>query len=407
MKDGHAVKSRIDDIEVLRGCAVLLVVLHHAHGSLITWSHPVLDGLAAYINGWYGVDLFFAISGFVIARDLLPRLQACNDGQSKFRVTVAFWIRRAWRLLPSAWLWLLLILVAARVFNESGAFGNWTSNLEATVAGVLQVANIRFAEVVSAGEFYGASFAYWSLSLEEQFYICLPLVALLAKRWLPMLLAVLIAVQMVADRDMMLPVFRSDALMLGVLLAIWSRTPYHAMVRPSFLAALPGMGTIVLLAILLCMGITGSQVFSVISYKYSVIAVLAVLLVWIASYDLDLLITPKPLRRLMLWVGSRSYAIYLIHIPAFFLTREIWFRLRPEDIADSSLTLPMIAMALALLLIASELNYRLIESPLRRYGTTIADNFLSRAHSASDIELHNDSSLTSRRDHAKTTTQPD
>lgn len=405
MTSGQTAKGRIDDIEVLRGCAVLLVVLHHAHSDLITWSHPLFDRLAAYIGGWYGVDLFFAISGFVIARDLLPKLQACGDGQSRFRITVAFWIRRAWRLLPSAWLWLLLILIASRAFNATGAFSSWETNLEATVAGILQVANIRLAETFGERA-YGASFAYWSLSLEEQFYIVLPLVALLAKRWLPLLLAALIVAQLaVADRSLMLLMFRSDALMLGVLLAIWSHTPFHAMARPGLLAMLPGKGTAVLLAIVLCMGIASSSVFDVISYKHSVIAVLSIVLVWIASYDRDLLITPKPLRRIMIWVGARSYAIYLIHVPAFFLAREIWFRLRPTA-AHDTLLLPLVITAAVLILILAELNYRLVEMPLRRRGALIAGNFLNPKTAPDELSNH-DSTRKTPYDRDRTTARPD
>lgn len=398
-------KGRIADIEVLRGFAVLLVVLHHAHGNLITWSNPILDRLAAYLSGWYGVDLFFAISGFVIARDLLPRLNACPNSQSAFKTTVAFWIRRAWRLLPSAWLWLLLTLIFTHFCNTSGAFGEWQNNLEATVAGVLQVANIRFAETFGE-RFYGASFAYWSLSLEEQFYIALPLAVLLTKRWLPLLLAVLIAIQLVITRDLMLLMFRSDALMLGILLAIWSRTPYHSMTRPDFLAALPGKGTSVLFAVLLCMGITGSDEFDVISYKHSAIAILSIALVWIASYDRDLLITLKPLRHFMLWVGSRSYAIYLIHIPAFFLAREIWFRLRPDAVSDS-LLLPLILTAATLILVLAELNYRLVEMPLRQRGARIAKNFLSAENFAPNHFPNNNSSRKMQHVDDRTPPRPD
>ena len=168
---------RIEDIEVLRGVAVLAVVLHHSIGNLFTWTTPGLSRFSAYFSGAFGVDLFFAISGFVIARDLVPRLQAATGSDMAFRITVAFWIRRAWRLLPSAWTWLALTLVAVVLFNQSGVFGGFRTNLEATVAGVLQVANLRFAETFGRSE-YGASFVYWTLSLEEQFYLILPLLVL-------------------------------------------------------------------------------------------------------------------------------------------------------------------------------------------------------------------------------------
>ena len=58
----------IDDIEILRGFAVLLVIVEHMQHNLFTWATPTLNRLYTYLGGWTGVDLFFAISGFVIAR---------------------------------------------------------------------------------------------------------------------------------------------------------------------------------------------------------------------------------------------------------------------------------------------------------------------------------------------------
>ena len=156
------------DLEVLRGLAVIGVVIHHARDNLFTWSSPGLERLAVYFGGWVGVDRFFAISGFIIARTLLPQLQACDSQMSAARTTLAFWVRRAWRLLPSAWLWLALMLLGAVVFRDSGIFGSLRANLEATVAGFLHIANLRFLDTFMRTE-YGASFVYWSLSLEEQF----------------------------------------------------------------------------------------------------------------------------------------------------------------------------------------------------------------------------------------------
>lgn len=366
--------KRIDDIEILRGFAVFFVVLHHALGNLFTWTTPGMARLAAYFSGGFGVDLFFAISGFVIARELIPRLQASTGSESSLRITVAFWIRRAWRLLPSAWTWLALTLLAAVLFNQSGVFGSFRTNLEATVAGVLQVANLRFAETFGRSE-YGASFVYWTLSLEEQFYLVLPLLVLMTRRFLPYALIALVIVQLLSTRTLLTVVFRTDAIALGVLLAIWSQHSTHAMVRPVFLSSNWGIGTLAMAGIFFCMGVVGSEVLHVVSYKFSLFAVLSVLLVWMASYNMNLFIPAGPLKRLLLWVGTRSYAIYLIHIPAFYLAREIWFRLRPGVTPSDELFFPLLLTAGALLICLSELNYRLIETPLRLRGSAIAKRF--------------------------------
>lgn len=367
-------KGRIDDIEILRGFAVLAVVLHHAHGNLFTWSTPGLERVAVYFGGYFGVDLFFAISGFVIARDLVLRLQGCSSSQMACRTTLAFWIRRAWRLLPSAWTWLAVALLATVAFNESGAFGALRANVEATVAGILQVANVRFAETFGIRE-YGASFVYWSLSLEEQFYLLLPFVVLFSRRFLPHVLIALVAYQMFSERSLLAVVFRSDSLALGVLLALWSRHFSYSLARPTFLMRGWLPGTLLLLVALLCMGIIASSVLTVVSYRFSLLALLSALLVWLASHDANLFFPSGPLRRLLLWVGSRSYAIYLIHVPAFMATREIWWRLNPGVVFDTQYFYPFVLTAAVLIVALAELNFRLIETPLRLRGAAIARTF--------------------------------
>lgn len=364
-------KSRIDDIEILRGVAVLMVVVHHAHDNLFTWASPNMSLFYTYFSGWVGVDLFFAISGFVIARDLVPRLQASPGGEATLRLVLAFWVRRIWRLLPSAWLWLLIILVASVAFNQSGVFGSFRANLEATVAGVLQVANIRFAESFMNWP-YGASFVYWSLSLEEQFYLLFPLLILLARRYLIYVMLLLVLVQFFQVRTPMLMVFRTDALTLGVLLALWSRHPSYELFKPMALGRLR-TGLALLAGALLCMSVLGSDQLHNVSIKVGMIALVSALLVWVASYDGDFLRFPWPLSRVLIWLGARSYGIYLIHIPAFYFTREIWYRQRDVGEFGSELFYPFLLSAVILIVLLCEINYRLVETPLRRKGKLIAE----------------------------------
>lgn len=369
---------RIGDIEVLRALAVLAVVLHHINGNLTSMQAPGLPWPFLYLGGWFGVDLFFAISGFVIARDLIPRMAACQDWRSSLAVAQAFWVRRIWRLLPSAWLWLAVVLLAVLLFNQSGAFGNLRTNLEATLAGVLNFANVRFANCFMRCE-YGASFVYWSLSLEEQFYLLFPLVLFVARRYLPLALVVLVLVQFMQARTPWLMAFRTDALALGVLLAIWSARPSHAAMKPSLLSRVPGLATALLLGSMVLLAYLASSFAEWIAYKVGLIALVSAALVWLASYDQNWFCRWAPLHRLMLWLGARSYAIYLIHVPVYFFIREWHFRLFPGAGVDGrEYFLAALPVALVLIGLLAELNYRYVEMPLRRRGARIADGIANR-----------------------------
>src|SRR5690606_31221819 len=153
---------------------------------------------------------------------------------------------------------------------------------------------------------YGASFVYWSLSLEEQFYLLLPIVVLLSRRWLVPVLLLIVIYQLLQERTLAMMMFRCDGMLLGVLLAIWRRHPSYQLARPDFLRPLPPRGTLPLLVILGCLALLESDELRIASHRLSVIALLCVLLVWLASYNDDLL-QPQPMRHMAVWLGARSY----------------------------------------------------------------------------------------------------
>jgi peptidoglycan/LPS O-acetylase OafA/YrhL len=166
-------------------------------------------------------------------------------------------------------------------------------------------------------------------------------------------------------------VFRTDALALGVLLALWSRHSSYELFKPvalgRFRAGLAG-----LVGALLCMSVLGSDQLHNVSIKIGMIALVSALLVWVASYNHDYLGMPRPLSSVLIWLGARSYGIYLIHIPAFFFTRELWYRLRGGVEFGPELFYPFLLAATTLIVLLCELNYRLVEAPLRRKGKLIA-----------------------------------
>lgn len=376
------ISKRIMDIEVLRAFAVLGVVFHHLQG-LFSDPVPLLAVLRDWVGLWWGVDLFFAISGFVIARSLIPALRRCSNRQEYWEQTRNFWLRRAFRLLPSAWLWLALMLLLCVFFNRSGAFGTVQANVQATLAGVFQYANFRFADSIFHYE-YGSSFVYWSLALEEQFYLLFPLLILLCRKHLVWVLLALVAVQLFMVRSSLLMSVRTDALALGVLLAMWSVQPSYQRWQPTFLRR-PWAGISMLVIIGLLLSYLGTDRFTSAPYRIGAIAILSAVLVWIASYNRDYLMPPGRLQRVMAWVGNRSYGIYLIHIPVYFLIREVIFRLQGAGL-PSPAGHPIVTLlcACVLIVLLSELNYRFIEMPMRRRGTALVQRLrTSRATVAS------------------------
>jgi peptidoglycan/LPS O-acetylase OafA/YrhL len=226
--------KRIDDVEVLRAFAVIFVLFNHL-STTMPYTQQWYWHVYKYFTFWGGVDLFFAISGFVIARDLLNRLSHAPSGMA-LPTFIAFWLRRIWRIYPAAWAWLALMLVLTLAYNKSGHFGSFRSNFGDTVAAVAQVANLHFYGCGKGlpGATCGINGIYWSLSLEEQFYLILPAALLLPKRWLVITLSALLFVQIITPREIgdLSWNLRTDALIIGVLIAIASRQPMVALLEP-------------------------------------------------------------------------------------------------------------------------------------------------------------------------------
>ena len=162
----HAEPSRfIPHVQGLRAIAVLAVVLYHF------WP-------ARFSGGYVGVDIFFVISGFLITSHLMRELTATGGirlGQ--------FWARRARRLLPASLLVLLFCALVAMspYLTPTSALPNEVREI---LASTFYVENWYLA--LNSADYLNHSGDpttvqhYWSLSLEEQFYVMWPLLMLLA-----------------------------------------------------------------------------------------------------------------------------------------------------------------------------------------------------------------------------------
>ncbi|WP_460164246.1 acyltransferase family protein [Pseudomonas sp. S2_F03] len=370
------------EIEALRAIAVFLPVLGHM-GNLLYWN-PTIGQIT--LGLWAGVDIFFCISGYVIANAFYKTFYSTARREDKTRFVkevVSFYIRRAYRILPSAWLWIAVVCVCSVFFNQSGIFGALKANLFDALSIVLSLSNFHFAScyVHTLGDkLCGNNSIYWSVSLEEQFYFLFPFLFFLRIRWISILTGVILlatAIMYYMITPMTYVLFsRVDGILLGVGLAIFQNTKTYHLIQPTFLkngimkyVAAPFL----VLCILMIPAYGG-----VVPFVFTLVSIMCVILVWVGSYNAGYLFPSGTYRKVLAYIGTRSFAIYLIHNPVFWATREIWFRIEgPEAQFNGSDTVRFLATAIVLIVVLCEANYRLIENPLRKRGIAKANKYLN------------------------------
>jgi peptidoglycan/LPS O-acetylase OafA/YrhL len=180
------------DIEGLRAVAVSLVVLSHC-------------GVALFGGGYIGVDVFFVISGFLITSLLLRELS--TTGRISIR---RFYARRALRLLPASTIVVVCTVIGSWLWLSPVRFAEYTKD---ALASTLYAINFRLAitgtDYLQEGSPPSPFQHFWSLAVEEQFYLVWPLLLIVSAwllsrggrssrtRWLAIPLVVLSAVSLV------------------------------------------------------------------------------------------------------------------------------------------------------------------------------------------------------------------
>jgi peptidoglycan/LPS O-acetylase OafA/YrhL len=368
----YSTRRRFGGLDGLRAIAVAMVLAYHFFPASLT-------------GGFLGVDVFFVISGFLIASLLLREWQETGGIG-----LLSFWRRRARRLLPALGLVLLVCSSAALLVG-----GDVLVNIGAQIAGS--------AFFISNWVFIGLGADYfardnpelyrntWSLSIEEQFYLVLPLLLLVAlgaksRGWraVPFVVlsagsALIMTVLAAQGAEPTRVYFGSDShtfgLFMGVALAVTVRDAAPGDAPPRWLQPVTAASAVLGLAVLGWLALTlreGSP--ESFAWGFQLASLAALLTVWAVTRPGAIagrLLDAAPLK----WIGERSYGIYLWHWPVLVLLAAAptpWGRDAGANWITGLLAL-LITMPLAIL------SYRFVEQPVRRHGLIRSIRAVARA----------------------------
>jgi len=354
-------------IDGLRAIAVVAVILYHAEFGFIP-------------GGFLGVEVFLVISGYLITSLLI--LERVRTGTIDLK---EFWTRRARRLLPALGVLLLLVTTSALLFARDALF-----RLNHDVFAALTYSTNWV--MIFRQESYFEAFArppllrhLWSLAVEEQFYLFFPLIfagvmLLLSRRstgygQTARRFMGFAAVAVIASTALMWLMYvpyedpsrvyfgtdtRASGLFVGVALAFaWQ--PWR------FTKSLARRGTVTLnvsgfvaLGFLTYILLTLGE-YDVFLYRggFLVVSILTAIVIAVTVHPQGVL-NPVLGNSLLVWIGKRSYGLYLYHWPVFVL-------MRPEIDVPWSRWPTLIAQIVVTLAI-TEASYRWIEQPIRRRG---------------------------------------
>jgi peptidoglycan/LPS O-acetylase OafA/YrhL len=338
------------DIDGLRSVAVIPVILFHLGFSWI-------DG------GYYGVDVFFVISGFLITTILFNKIIVGSFSMKDF------WLRRVNRILPAIITVIIATLLVAYFFAFKGDI-----NLIATDALSALFSYGNFHMWLSFGDYWGASaensfFLHsWSLSLEEQFYIFYPLFLLLLfkkkqsiSRWLIAIIVISLIVFLYGSKYHPTATFyllptRAWELACGGLLSMAIYNNFFSFVHNRVRSLLATLGLILILSSYFVF--TGREI----GYKFSaILPVLGTVLIIAFSSSANFtgkLLSFKPI----VYIGKISYSLYLWHWPIIvFLKSYYSSKLLHSDI---------VVISFVTTTLLSILSYYFVENKTRKWRYT-------------------------------------
>ncbi len=308
-------------------------------------------GIPIESGGVAGVTLFFVLSGYLIGTVLMREREATG----KIDVP-AFFARRAWRLVPALSVVMVVLLVVRTPAGDTAGL------VKDSLLTLTYTAN--WAR--SSGDAMGWWNHAWSLSVEEQFYLAAPIIILVIGRLWPLTSRIPIAAFVIAvvaaavwrgvlidggapsGRIYFGTDTRVDALLIGCLLAATHLR--HPAWKPSRILGPVALVCFALFAILPMVNVFGP------GSGYSVMGLTSLAVVVTALGD-DQRWTGLSARPLV-WLGERSYSLYLVHVPVFMYVNHLLAGVAPELRASTAF---LVSVALSAVL------FRYVERPLR-YG---------------------------------------
>lgn len=374
---------RLPALDGIRGFAIIWVVLYNTTDLLPPMRRGAGHLLAFLVHsGWIGVELFFALSGFLITAGLLDTQSATNY----FR---GFYARRALRILPLYYTVLILLLIVAPAFHLGGAL------LHANAKEQLSLWSFTVNWTHAAP--YGFTH-FWSLAVEEQFYFFWPLIVYRTSvQRLFWVCVCFVPIALAARGTMILSgassfavytatTSRLDALALGGAGACLLRIPAARLwlasrLTTANLAALALFAVGIPLARDYDADAVRSQIFG-----YSLLAICCATLATTAA-ECDEQANRTLCARILRWAplrscGKYSYAVYIFHQLIHKLLGEPWmvskFGTHPSANAVFAygLTIGLVSFC------AAYLSYRLLEKPFLSLKHFFAPNGTRPAHGA-------------------------
>lgn len=335
------------DIEGLRGLAVLVVVLFHA-------------GLAGLVGGFVGVDVFFVISGFLITGLLL------RERERTGRIgLLGFYARRARRLLPAAIVVLVATLIVA--LQVVDPLDRPAVGLDG-VAAALSIGTIRFA--LASGDYFttvatpSPFLHFWSLAVEEQFYLVWPALLVLVARGVHARRRVMAVLIVVASTSFIANLVVTDVavnwafyslptraweLGLGGMLAVGAVTVGRIRDPIVGVAGWLGLGAITIATLTLDSSIAYPGTAALLPSLGAV----ALIAGGSRRFGPGRVLSVGPLR----FLGKISYSLYLVHWPVLVLAPIVIGR-EPTDVARAGLVGLSVIVAVG--------TWALIERPFRQ-----------------------------------------